>query len=47
MLHEALDGAALAGGIAALEQDDDALARLLHPGLQLQQLGLQNELSRS
>jgi hypothetical protein len=41
MLHEALDGAALAGGIAALEDDDDALARLLHPVLDLEKLDLQ------
>ena len=41
MLHEPLDRPALAGGVAALEQDHDPLAGLLHPGLQLQQLHLQ------
>ena len=43
VLHETLDGAALAGRIASLEQDDDALAGFLGPGLQLQQLHLQTE----
>ena len=41
VLHEALDGAALARGVATLEQDHDARAGLLHPRLQLQQLDLQ------
>jgi hypothetical protein len=41
VLHEALDGAALAGGVAALEQDDHALAGFLDPGLQLEQFDLQ------
>ena len=41
VLHEALDRAALAGGVAALEQDDDALAGALDPALRLQQLALQ------
>ena len=43
VLHEALDGAALAGCIAAFEQDHDALAGFLGPGLQLEQLHLQTE----
>jgi phosphoserine phosphatase len=41
VLHEALDGAALAGGVAALEQDHHALPGLLDPGLQLEQFDLQ------
>ena len=41
VLHEALDRAALAGGVAALEQDDDLLPGLLDPGLQLEQFDLQ------
>jgi hypothetical protein len=41
VLHEALDRAALAGGVAALEQDHHLLAGLLDPGLQLEQLDLQ------
>ena len=41
MLHEALDGAALAGGVAPLEQHDDALTGLLHPVLRLEELHLQ------
>src|SRR5689334_15862366 len=44
MLHESLDGAALAGGVATLEQDHQALPSGLGPGLQLEQLGLQDEL---
>ena len=43
MLHDPLDGAALAGRVAALEQDDEPLPGILHPGLQLEQLGLQDE----
>jgi len=34
-----LDGAALAGGIAPFEHDDDALARVLQPCLQVAELG--------
>jgi hypothetical protein len=41
MFHVALDGAALAGGIAAFEQHDDLLAAVAHPALHLQQLDLQ------
>ena len=41
VLHQALDRAALAGRVAALEQDHHTLAGLLHPGLQLEQLDLQ------
>jgi hypothetical protein len=40
VLHEALDGAALASGVAALEQDDDFLAGFLDPALYLEQLYL-------
>ncbi len=40
VLHETLDGPTLAGGIAAFEQDDDALRGLLHPALGLEQLDL-------
>ncbi len=36
-----LDRAALAGGIAALEQDDDAELLFLHPLLQVTELDLQ------
>ena len=43
VLHEALDRAALAGGVAALEQHDDLLAGLLDPVLRLQKLGLQRQ----
>src|SRR5262249_52242078 len=39
-LGKRLDGAALAGGIAALEDDDDALAALLDPRLQMAELDL-------
>ena len=41
MLREALDRTTLARRITTLEQDHDALARLLRPRLQLQQLDLQ------
>ena len=41
VLHEALDRAALAGGVAAFEQDHHALPGVLDPGLQLEQLDLQ------
>jgi hypothetical protein len=44
MLHEALDGAALAGRVPALEQHHQPLARVLDPVLQLQQLDLQHAL---
>jgi hypothetical protein len=49
MLHEALDGAALARRIAPLEQDHHLLPGLLDPGLQfeLQQLDLQRSLCRA
>ena len=47
VLHEALDGAALAGRVAPLEQDHHALAGLLHPGLQLEQFDLQLVFLRS
>ena len=40
-LGDALDRAALAGAVAALEQHDDLRAGVLHPALQLDQLGLQ------
>ena len=38
---EALDGAALAGGVAALEKHDDSFAGFLDPGLHFDQLDLQ------
>ena len=41
MLHEALDGAALAGGIAPLEEHHDALSVRANPILGLQQFHLQ------
>jgi hypothetical protein len=41
VLHEALDGAALAGRVAAFEEDHHPLAGLLDPGLELEQLDLQ------
>ena len=41
VLHVALDGAALAGGVTALEQDHDFLAALAHPVLYLEQFDLQ------
>ncbi|MPN05705.1 hypothetical protein SDC9_152958 [bioreactor metagenome] len=44
VLHEALDRAALARRVASLEDDDQALAGFLHPGLELEQLHLQPEL---
>ena len=40
-LGQALDHPALAGGVAALEEDDDAGAARLHPGLQVGDLDLQ------
>ena len=40
-LGEPLDHAALAGGVAAFEDDDDPRARGLHPGLQVCDLDLQ------
>src|SRR5262249_37181257 len=42
-LGDALDDAALAGGIAALEDHDDLELVVLHPVLQLDQLALQPE----
>ena len=44
VLHEPLDGAALAGRVAPLEQDDQALVGVLDPLLELQQLDLQQPL---
>ena len=44
VLVEALDGAALAGGVAALEEDDVLLAGFLGPVLPLQQLDLEGAL---
>ena len=41
VFHETPDRAALAGGVAPFEQDHDALATVLHRGLQLQELDLQ------
>ena len=41
MLHEALDRAALAGGVAPLEDHHDPLAGLLDPILRLEQFHLQ------
>jgi hypothetical protein len=41
VFHEALDGAALARRVAALEQDHHLLAGFLDPGLQLEQFDLQ------
>ena len=46
MFHHAFDGAALAGGVAPFEQNHDALARLLGPGLQFEKLNLQLVLLR-
>ena len=40
-LGEGADGAAFAGGVAALEHDDDAQALVLDPLLQVAQLGLE------
>ena len=45
MFHEALDRAALASGVAAFEQHDNALAGLLGPPLDLQQFNLQRRLA--
>jgi hypothetical protein len=42
-LRDALDDAALAGGIAALEQDHHLVPGVHHPVLQLDQFGLQAE----
>jgi hypothetical protein len=44
VLHEPLDGAALASGVAALEHDDVSQAVRLAPLLQLQQFDLQQPL---
>ncbi len=41
MLHEFIDGAAFARGVAPLEQDDDALPLAPDPALQLDQLDLE------
>src|SRR5208337_5055047 len=43
MFSETLDRAALSGGVAALEQHDDALSGLLNPALRLEQLALKFE----
>ena len=40
VLHEPLDGSALAGRVTPLEQDDQPLARFGDPGLRLDQLDL-------
>ena len=40
MLHKALDGPALAGGIAALKQNNHPLAGLFDPCLQFEQFNL-------
>ena len=44
MLHEAAYRAALPGGVASLEQDDYAVARLAHRALEFDQLHLQGQL---
>jgi hypothetical protein len=44
VLHEALDAAALARGVATFEQHDEPLLRLLDPALRLQELDLQQPL---
>jgi hypothetical protein len=41
MLHEALDSTALTSSVPALEDNDKAAARILHPILQLEQLDLE------
>ena len=46
MVHEALDRAALAGGVAALEQHHEPLPRLLRPDLDLEQFGLKPRVLR-
>ena len=46
VFHETLDRAALAGRVAAFEEDQQALAAVLDPGLQLQQFHLQLVLLR-
>ena len=46
MLGEPLDGTPLAGGVAALEDDDDLQAHGLDVLLQLEQLNLQQPLGR-
>ena len=40
MLHEATDGAALSGCVAAFEQNNDFLSSLLDPVLKFQKLAL-------
>ena len=44
VFHKAGDGAALAGGVPPLEQDNQPIARFLHPVLELDQLYLQGQL---
>jgi len=46
MFHEAFDGAAFAGCVAPLAQDDNALACFLYPALHLEQFDLQVLLGR-
>jgi len=46
VFHVALDRAALAGGVAAFEEDDEFLPGLLCPDLHLEQFGLKLELHR-
>jgi hypothetical protein len=46
VLHEALDRATLASGVAALEDDDDLQPLVLDVPLQLEQLDLQEPLGR-
>ena len=47
VLHETLYGAALAGRVAAFEEDDDLLAGFLDPALNLEQFDLQQGLCLS
>jgi len=42
-LHDPFDGATLAGGISAFEDDDQLIAGVHHPFLQFDQLRLQSE----
>ena len=43
MLHEATDGAALSGCVAAFEQNNDFLSSLLDPVLKFQKLGIKTD----
>jgi hypothetical protein len=47
VLGERLDGPALAGRVATLEEDDDPLARLLDPRLKGHELPLEASISAS